>query len=123
MTETHKIAEQIRSARRERGWTQAELAQRAGVSTRSVQAAEAGTVKPQPGNLDSLRRVLELGADADDTREAWDGYIHVVLDIIGHMLSTYPPEERQAVVFELTDFLMERAARRGQTVSAATFTD
>lgn len=100
------FAQQIRDARRAKGWTQKQLAERAGVSLRAIQAAEAGESRPQPGNMHALRRALEVDAQADDTRAAWTDDVHVSLDIIGHMLATFEPDEREDVVRQLVQWLM-----------------
>ena len=51
--------EQSRAARAWLGWSQLELAKRANVSLRTVQAFEKGGREPMTNNLVTLRRVLE----------------------------------------------------------------
>lgn len=103
------FASQVRLARKARGWTQRELADRTGLSLRMIQSTESGEAKPQPGNVHILRRVLDLDAQADDTRAAWTDDVHVTLDIIGHMLATFAPDEREDVVRAMVQWLMDYA--------------
>ncbi len=50
------IADRIRQLRKQNGFTQRELAERSGVSRRTIQAIEAGTVSPR---LDLLEKLAE----------------------------------------------------------------
>jgi transcriptional regulator with XRE-family HTH domain len=58
MTRPRLDAERLRTLRRQRHWTQADLARRAGVSLKVVQAAEQGRTQPRPDTLRKLARVL-----------------------------------------------------------------
>jgi DNA-binding transcriptional regulator YiaG len=51
--------EQSRAARGWFGWSQKELAARANVSVRTVQAFEKGEKTPLPNNIAAMRRVIE----------------------------------------------------------------
>lgn len=51
--------EQSRAARAWLGWSQLELAKRANVSLRTVQAFEKGQRAPMPNNILAMRRALE----------------------------------------------------------------
>lgn len=50
------IADRIRELRKQNGFTQRDLAERSGVSRRTIQAIEAGTVSPR---LDLLEKLAE----------------------------------------------------------------
>ena len=52
--------EQSRAARAWLGWSQAELAQEANVSLRTIQAFEKGGRVPMANNITAIRRVLEI---------------------------------------------------------------
>lgn len=54
-------AAQIRAARGLLGWSRAELATRANVSTKTVQSLEDGLVSPRASTLEALGRVLAEG--------------------------------------------------------------
>jgi len=51
-------AEEIRSRRRAKDWSQDDLAQALGVHKRSVTNWESGASKPQAGNIDALEHAL-----------------------------------------------------------------
>jgi transcriptional regulator with XRE-family HTH domain len=62
MTDIIEIAEQIRAARKQRKMTQAQLADVAGVSRRSVIELEAGR-SPDPGFISVIRILRAVGLD------------------------------------------------------------
>jgi len=51
-------AERLRTLRRERDWSVADLARHAGVRNATVRAAEQGRTQPYPATLRKLARVL-----------------------------------------------------------------
>lgn len=53
------FTEKLQKLRKEKGMTQAELAEKAGVSTRSIQNYELGTRYPKRNILDKLCEILE----------------------------------------------------------------
>ena len=53
-----RIRQEIRSARRERGWSQLELGRRAGLAQRHVSGIETGQIVPRYDTLMDLLRVL-----------------------------------------------------------------
>lgn len=85
------LAQQVKVARVERGLTQAELAEAAGVSRQTVSNMETGQRAPQEGALRKLMDVLgiELSEDvlSEDTR-LWVGLIGGILEAL--------PESRRA---------------------------
>lgn len=52
------LCDWIRTARRDRGWTQQEVALRVGITVRSVSGWERGKAIPHVGTLEALARVL-----------------------------------------------------------------
>ena len=53
----------IRSARQQRGWTQSNLAKRAGLSPAALMKIEAGAANAQIGNVLSICSVLGISSD------------------------------------------------------------
>lgn len=65
-------APQLRAARAWLGWSQHDLADRAGVSARTVAAIELGTVKPKRETIEQLASCLQgAGLSFSRTREFW----------------------------------------------------
>lgn len=63
---------QLRAARAWLGWSQQELADRAGVSPRTVAAIELATTKPKPETIRQLAECLqEAGVKFSRTRDFW----------------------------------------------------
>lgn len=108
MPDAQRIAKEIRDARRERGWTQPELAEAAGVSLRMIQDAEGGHRRPQAAKLDAIRRALGLDANPVDTWAAWDGYTRASADLIGGVMHTFTPDERRELHFALVDWVIQK---------------
>lgn len=54
------VRQEIRSARRERGWSQLELGRRAGLAQRHVSGIETGRIVPRCDTLLDVLRVLDL---------------------------------------------------------------
>jgi transcriptional regulator with XRE-family HTH domain/tetratricopeptide (TPR) repeat protein len=55
-----QFAELLNTERRARGLTQEQLAERAGVSSRSIRTLESGSVKPRRGTVEALGSALQL---------------------------------------------------------------
>ena len=55
-----QFAELLNAERRARGLTQEQLAERAGVSSRSIRTLESGSVKPRRGTVEALGSALQL---------------------------------------------------------------
>lgn len=60
-----QVAEKIRATRKERGWSQARLAQEAGVSENTVLSIETGKRTPQEGKLRAILDALGLATPID----------------------------------------------------------
>lgn len=97
MDAEQRVAEgrRIAEVRGERGWSQKELAQRAGVAPNTVGAIEAGR-DAQAGKLAAVRKALGLEPLAVVQEEA--GYppdIQIVRDMIGMWMLGLPQERRK----------------------------
>ena len=57
------IAEKIKSLREERGWTQAELANRMGVTRNGVNSWEQGLSVPSPASIVELAKTFSVSTD------------------------------------------------------------
>lgn len=114
MNDFADLPARVRAARKARGWTQAETAERAGISPRAYQNFETSKGTPQGANLRAILRAVDLdtaGEDtADTTRAEWPRDIHVFLDVMGAYLSTLSEPERLEQMHALTRQIFE--ARR-----------
>jgi transcriptional regulator with XRE-family HTH domain len=85
--QTGDFAGLIRHLRQERGWTQEQLAQRSGLTVRSVSNLERSVTRPAPETVDKLAAAFGLApADIDPRRLA---------DIVNDEASSLP--RRQAI--------------------------
>lgn len=57
------IADRIRELRQARGWTQAELARRMGITRNGINSWEQGLSTPSPGSLVELSRFFLVSTD------------------------------------------------------------
>ena len=57
------IAERIKDLRQARGWTQAELARRMGITRNGINSWEQGLSMPSPGSLVELSRIFLVSTD------------------------------------------------------------
>ena len=60
MARTKSLSKQIRTARADKGFTVAELADRIGVSQVSIYYWESGRVRPRDANLTALCKALKM---------------------------------------------------------------
>lgn len=61
----HTLGAAIRVARQQRGWTQSNLARRAGLSPAAVMKIEGGAFNAQIGNVLTLCSILGISSDPD----------------------------------------------------------
>lgn len=91
--------------------TQAEVAERAGVSTRTYQMFETGKTSPQGQTLRKIMDALDLtNGDVDvaeATRDEWPRDIMVFLDMMGAWLSAQPASRREDLMRDLTRHIFE----------------
>lgn len=86
------------------GWTQAEAAEKAGMSLRAYNDFENGKTKPQGRNRLNIIAALSLdrGGDevAETTREGWPLHIQVFLDTMGAFLMAQSLEDQLAFIHD-----------------------
>lgn len=100
------IGVEIRQARKAHGWTQAELAERAHVSERTVRNFEVGG-GGQPGTLGLILAALDRSPDA---HPAFPEDVAFIVNAIGYRLLALPPSRRARLAGKLTATMMEDAA-------------
>lgn len=115
MNAAEDLVERVRRARKDRGWTQQQLAEAAGISLRTYQNFENRVGTPQSGNLRAILTAVgvePIGEEtADATRQTWPGDILVFLDMIGAYLATMSAEQRQQVMHQWTREIFETRTR------------
>jgi transcriptional regulator with XRE-family HTH domain len=116
--DTNALRQQARKRRKALRWGQDEVARQAGVSLGTVQNFELGKSVPQPENLASILRVLNINpadpeAGADDTGEGnrdslsaqlptWPMDVDVFLNMMGTYLVQFPEEQRRRLIYGVT---------------------
>jgi transcriptional regulator with XRE-family HTH domain len=105
--------EQLADLRRQRGLTQAALAERVGVKANQVSRYESGASEPTLGVLRRLAIALSVSADAlvfgGDGRLAGDESLQLAFEAT----TLLEPEEQAAVRMMLEGFLANYQSRRG----------
>lgn len=101
------LAKRVRGERRRRGWTQAELAERAHIKLGAMSNFERRKSNLQPGNLRAVLEVLGLEDEAGDeeaatTRQEWPPDVRTFLDIMGMFLMSLDDGQRLQVIHDLT---------------------
>jgi len=85
--------DQVRRLRKERGMTQRQLADAAGLSTRTLQDVEANkSERPQRDTRLKLAQVLEIAGEPDEERDDWSPRVKMILDVIAPGLETMTEE-------------------------------
>jgi transcriptional regulator with XRE-family HTH domain len=109
------VGARIRELRDQRGWSQAKLAETAGVSARTVYTAEKGhdiSSRKLRAILDALG--VERPENGDIVIEDMPEDVGVFLRVAAQRLSVLSPEERKDVLMELYPKLLG-TIRRGTT--------
>lgn len=102
------ISARVRSARKSRGWSQARLAQAAGVAEGTVARIERGE-HVRPGNLYSVRVTLGIAADEPEERSEMPDSVQLALDITTKwLLAQRTPQEVDEAARELTRWVIAR---------------
>ena len=103
---TDALPARVQRERTRRGWTQQEVADRAGISKRTYQNFEAGTTSPQGANLRAILEALEMSTEQEDiaeaTREGWRVSTRVIADMVGAYLETMDEAEAIKIGYEFT---------------------
>lgn len=107
MNDMDELAERVRTERKNRRWTQRELADRAEVHLGTVSNFERRKSDPQASHLRSILRVLGIEAEGGDqranhTREEWPQDVKTFLDIMGIYLTALPDERREQIIYDIT---------------------
>lgn len=99
---TQTLAEQIRSARERRGWTQEQLAVHADVSRSTIQNLENGRRSPHRGSLNRIADALGVTVDALKAHTG-GGRVDAqeVRDALEAAMKIEDPEEMRAALLEL----------------------
>ena len=101
MSDPVQIGTRIRKVRRERGWTQDQLANAVGVSRSAVAQWETGRAGQVTGNLTRIAATLEVGVEylmyGDDKRTASDVRQGDELALL-RLYRECSPEDRQLVL-------------------------
>ena len=104
------VGERVVTARENLGWSQAELAQRAGFTDNTVRKVERGD-RVAPGTLRKILDAVGLEPLAEvQKRAGFPPDVQLVLDLVGMYLVARPESERAEVAYDLTRFLMARNA-------------
>ena len=98
---TQTLAQQIRSARELRGWTQEQLAVRADVSRSTIQNLENGRRSPQRGSLGRIAAALGISVEA--LKRAGEEQVDAqeIRDALQAAMELEDPEEMRAALLEL----------------------
>ncbi len=97
-SERLEFGKEIRAMRRGQDLNQEALAEKAGVSVRTIRNLEGGHNEPQPGKLACV--LDALGYRRPD--KPWDDSIEAFLQMVGWRLSRLEPPERTALIGRLT---------------------
>lgn len=96
----------VRTERKNRGWTQTEMAEKVGMSLRAYQMFETRKSMPQGQNLRTILRTLDMNFEGDEiaavTRSEWPLHIQVFLDAMGAYLDTMTEDQQLEVIHDLT---------------------
>lgn len=97
---------EIREKRGNKGWTQQQLADAAGVSKGTVRNLEAGKVELQPGNLGKVLDALDYKRSPVPWagNETFEGF----LEMVGRRVWNAPPEESARMVGEISAIVLSR---------------
>lgn len=109
-TNPGNVGVRVREIRKARGMSAATLAESAHVAPNTISAIENGKAV-RPSSLKAVLDALEIEplAEGGDARTYPDD-VELVRDLVGMYLVALPVDERPAVAFEITRFLMQRGA-------------
>lgn len=91
-----------RRLRKERHWTQQDVADRAGVSLRTYQLFENEQSKPQPANLRAITEALGLEGGGEVTESRWEPDIRAFLNTLGIYMEGLSDKERERFILTET---------------------
>lgn len=103
LEQRRQLAERVKSARKEHGWSQARLAAEAGVSENTVLALEKGERVTQPAKLRAIEDALDIATPADGLLEL-DGVpedVRIFLTVASKRLSVLEPPDRARILADV----------------------
>lgn len=117
MSEGTSLADRVRRVRKQKGLTQQQLANRAGVGLGVVGNLERGKTRPTPANRLAVMNALGLDpnepeGEVGETRH-WPRDVSVFVDVMGLYLTSLPEDERYQVIHDLTRQAMSDRSRLG----------
>jgi len=105
MDENHRkqLGDRIRTARKARGWSQARLAEAAGISENTVLSIELGKRTPQGTKLRAVLDALGLAAPADGVLDLEDvpDDVRVFAKVAVQRLKVLPDDRRALVLADI----------------------
>ena len=101
------LVARVRAERKKRRWTQAQLAEKIGVSLRTIQGFETRKSAMQPENLREVCVVLGIDPDSPDRDTQWRKSTQVFLDVMGAYLDSLPEEAAVQVAHHLARQIFE----------------
>lgn len=102
--ESQAMGTKVRGARKARGWTLVDLAERAGVAPNTANAVELGR-KVRPGNLRAVLEAVDVLPERPDPTDI-DGEVRLAQHLIQSWLEALPQERRVEAVQDLAKFVM-----------------
>jgi transcriptional regulator with XRE-family HTH domain len=111
-----RVGARIRALRKERGWTQDELAEKAGVSSRTIFSVEKGAHVPQPAKLRAILDALDVAEPQDGgdllSLEGMPEDVMIFLRVAAQRLCVLGEEERAQVLTALYPRLLAEIGRQ-----------
>lgn len=113
-----ELADMVRTARKQKGWSQEDLAERADVTLGVVSTLERMKARPQLANRRRILRALDLAEPEastgdDETARVWPRDVSIFVDVMGLALTSIPEAERAPVIHHLTREAMHILEKRG----------
>lgn len=110
------VGARIKALRLERGWSQAQLAEEAGVSARTVFSVENGEHVSQPAKLRAILDALDVAPEPSVTLpEGMPEDVAVFVRVAAQRLSVLTEDERTAVLMQLYPRLLAEIPRQPDT--------
>lgn len=107
--QTQELTNQLRRARKARGWSQSRLAEEAGLAPNTVSRLEAGE-KVRPGSLTAALAALGINhlSDTPVAREEMADSVKLVMEITERWITALPSDQVDQAARDLTRWIMAR---------------
>ena len=107
--QTRELTNQLRRERKARGWSQARLAEEAGLAPNTVSRLEAGE-KVRPGSLTAALAALGIEhlSDTPVPRQEMADSVKLVLEITEQWVRSLPADEVDQAARDLTRWIISR---------------